>query len=259
VRAELDWTERESNEEKFDPDSQVARSEELNKEESSEDLTPSGVPGTTSETPERAGGAGSGGGTRSTRSTETTNYEISKVVNRVTTAPGSIERLDVAVLVDGQPSEDGSFVAWDAESLTQFEELAKRAIGFTDERGDKIVVTSAAFRPIALEEPAGWLTPELWILISNTLRVLGVLAALFLFARLVVKPIAEKLPVPSAAPQTPIRAEDLANQLAQGGDTAQGIEALLAGNAARGQNVAALAAASSDDALRALRTWLSER
>jgi flagellar M-ring protein FliF len=259
VRAELDWTERESNEEKFDPDSQVARSEELNKEESSEDLTPSGVPGTASETPERAGGAGSGGGTRSTRSTETTNYEISKVVNRVTTAPGSIERLDVAVLVDGQPSEDGSFVAWDAESLTQFEELAKRAIGFTDERGDKIVVTSAAFRPIALEEPAGWLTPELWILISNTLRVLGVLAALFLFARLVVKPIAEKLPVPSAAPQTPIRAEDLANQLAQGGDTAQGIEALLAGNAARGQNVAALAAASSDDAWRALRTWLSER
>ncbi len=257
VRAELDWTERESNEERFDPDSQVARSEEINKEESSEDLEPSGVPGVGSQSSELAGGASGQPGTRSTRSTETTNYEISKTVNRVHSPAGGTRRLDVAVLVDGAPSADGRYVAWDADSLVKFEQLAKRAIGFDEERGDKIVVTSAAFRPIPLEEPAGGLTPELWILVSNALRVVGILAALVLFARLVVKPITERLAL-AAAPQTPIRAEDLANQLAQGAAPATGLEGLLEG-ANRGQNVAALAAANSDDALRALRTWLSER
>lgn len=254
VRSELDWTERESNEERFDPESQVARSEEVRKEEETETTRAADVSVTGSDQV-----AAAGPGTHSASSTETTSYEISKVVNRVTSPAGNIRRLDVAVLVDGVPSADGAYVAWDAEALSKFEQLAKRAIGFSEERGDKIVVTSAAFRPIALEEPAGWLTPELWILISNLLRVVGILGALVLFARLIVKPLAERLPkAPPAAPQAPIRAEDLANQLAQGGAAPNSLEFLLDG-ANRGQNVAALAAASSDDAMRALRTWLSER
>ena len=58
VRADMDWTESETTEEIYDPESQVARSEQRSTEESSEaSLGAGGIPGVASNAPDAAGAA----------------------------------------------------------------------------------------------------------------------------------------------------------------------------------------------------------
>jgi flagellar M-ring protein FliF len=203
-------------------------------------------------------GLGGGGGGRdstqgSTRETETINYEISKVVRRKVGAAGAILQLDVAVLVDGQPGKGDEFVAWSPEELTRFEELAKRAVGYDEERGDKITLSSAPFLPdVAGPIDAGGfsIAPE-WILIGGSLlRIAGLLLALVLFARLVANPIASSLAASGSA-SLPARAGDLEAQLAAGGD---GTMALPEDTGA-----SQFSGPGGEEAVKTLRVWLSER
>ncbi|MFQ5417868.1 MAG: flagellar basal-body MS-ring/collar protein FliF [Myxococcota bacterium] len=254
VRAELDWTQTESTHERYDPDSQVARSEQRSTERSSEGSTgAAGIPGIASNAPAGIGGAGSGGDSRSSRSstTETINYEIDKVVSRTVQPLGTIERLDVAVLIDSSsaPSADAG---WDAATLLEFEELAKRAIGFSSERGDQIAVRSAPFRAAPIEVlEGGWLDPEMILLATSVLRFAGILLALVLFARLVVRPVVNRLATAPVA-NLPARAGDLELQLAGvGSDLSLGEGASAQGASIRGQ-------VASEENMRALRTWLRE-
>lgn len=249
VRADLDWTQTESTEERFDPDSQVARSEQISSESSTDgSASPGGVPGIASNAPGgRRGGAGASSRSDA-RSTETINYEISKTVSRTVAPLGTLQRLDVAVLIDSSSTaagEDG----WDDGALQEFEDLAKHAIGFSGERGDQIAVRTAPFHAIELgEEETSPFSPELLLLASMALRFLGVLVALVLFARLVVKPLVGRL---AAAPaMTPMRARDLELQLA---GSAAGV--LPEGSAASGSAPIRLA---TEENMQALRSWLKE-
>ncbi len=255
VRADLDWTRVESTEERFDPDSQVARSEVLEEETATDGVgvAAGGVPGAGSNLPGLAGPEPAPAGSTSTRKTETLNYEISKKVVRTVGSVGSVRRLDVAVLVDGKPAEtaDAPFTPWEEESLRSFEELAKRAVGFSQERGDQITVTSAPFESIEIEEPAGGLSPEIVLLVSAALRALGIVVALLLLAKLVVRPLLEKLTVAPPA-GLPASAGDLELQLAGAGSAE-----LASGAAEAGAPAAANPA--GEEAVKAVRVWLSER
>ncbi len=251
VRAKLDWTQTEETAESFDPDGQVARSEEVSTEET-EEGSAAAVAGAAANVPNLGGG---GGGTTqgSKRQTETINYEISKVVKHTVGAAGSIRQLDVAVLVDGQPGNDSEFVAWGAEDLTRFEELAKRAVGYDEERGDKITLSSAPFLPdVAGPVDAGGfsIAPE-WILVGGSLlRIAGLLLALVVFARLVAAPLATSLAT-NASASLPARAGDLEAQLAAGGDGTLA----LPDETGEGQ----FSGPGGEEAVKTLRVWLSER
>lgn len=288
VSAQLDWTQTESTEEIFDPDSQVARSSQVEREESSEGSVEGGVAGVVANTPDVAPEAG--GEQRqslSTRSSETTNFEISKVVRRSVLPVGQIERLSIAVLVDGKPigapgaeeapGEDGpstTFQPWDAEALREFEDLAKRAVGFSPERGDEISVINAPFLEIDLEEPGagGLLTPDLIGLLTTLFNALAFLIGLMLFARFFVRPLAAAVQQGDSGAVASLR-EEMIRRLASvgaGALEAGGANAGLApsdldipglegdsGELTLQQQVDRLAQIRTEDSVRTIRGWMA--
>ncbi len=256
VRADMDFTERETTEEVFDPDSQIARSEQRTTETASEGGGEGGVPGVASNTPDLAAATGSGGGNASSsnRTAETFNYEISKTVSRQIKPMGETQRLSIAVLVaDRLPAEEGGEpVPWDEDSLAQFTTLAKQAVGFDEKRGDQITVSSAPFRTPDAEIPEeGLLTPEILFLIGTVVRVVAVVLALFLFARLVVRPVLDTLE--SAAPiPLPATVADLEAQAAL--PESEAAAALPEGEV----DQSPIAAVRTDEGVQTLRNWLNQ-
>ncbi|HEB90865.1 MAG TPA: flagellar M-ring protein FliF [Deltaproteobacteria bacterium] len=209
VRADFDWTRTERTEEIYDPDSQVARSTQVEKESASESSREGGVAGITANTPDVATASGAvGSGTASTRTSETTNFEINKVVSHHVLPTGRIERLSIAVLVDGKPvaaasgkavedgdpTGQGAFEPWSEDELLELESLAKRAVGFSAERGDEISVINAPFAEIDVEDDGGaggFLTPDVLLLLTSVLRGVAYLIGLLLFAKFFIRPLAE--------------------------------------------------------------------
>ncbi|MET0596065.1 MAG: flagellar M-ring protein FliF C-terminal domain-containing protein, partial [Polyangiaceae bacterium] len=91
------------------------------------------------------GATATGGGSRTSW---TRNWEVDRVTERTTTPAGKVNRLTVAVLVDGAyKTANGSreFVAREQAELDRLAELVKGAVGFNLERGDKLDIACAPF------------------------------------------------------------------------------------------------------------------
>jgi flagellar M-ring protein FliF len=77
-----------------------------------------------------------GGRSDYTRTDRTINYEVSKVVEKAVIAPGKVERISVAAVVDGILTQDRQ------ESIRQ---VISAAVGIRSERGDEIAITGMEF------------------------------------------------------------------------------------------------------------------
>ncbi|MBY0401835.1 hypothetical protein K2X89_16195, partial [Myxococcota bacterium] len=207
VNAQVDWTQTEKTEEIFDPNSQIERSTQRETESSSDSTKEGGVVGIVANSPEAAPAPSSTGtDSNSSRTSETVNYELSKTVSRHVLPTGKIERLSVAVLIDGKPVVGGgaeapaeesegeavpAFTPWSSEEIAEFEQLAKRAVGFSAQRGDEISVINAPFQALDAEfEESNPLTPDVVAILIALVQGLVFLVGLFLFARLFVRPLA---------------------------------------------------------------------
>jgi flagellar M-ring protein FliF len=158
VTAEMDFTRVNLTEEIFDPESQVARSEQQSEEQDSNsgDL-PAGIPGVKGElaTFAEAGEAG-GAGSSAKRTNVTRNYEINKTTRQVQQPVGVVKRLSVAAMVDGiyekgvdkdgKPSQ--AYKVRSPEDMQYFEKLVKNAIGYSEERADQVEVINMAFAQV---------------------------------------------------------------------------------------------------------------
>lgn len=86
---------------------------------------------------------------RSSRTEETVNNEISKTVTTQVREAGVVERVSVAVLVDGsyQTAEDGTtnYQPRTEAEMTQLLQLARRAVGYDADRGDTVEVINMQF------------------------------------------------------------------------------------------------------------------
>ncbi len=266
VRADLEWTQTEETEERFDPNSQIERSEQRSTEIESDTQGGGGGggrPGVASNVPGGEGGAPTSG-SDSNRTTETINYELSKTVRHSVEPLGGIKRLTLAVLIDGKPNAEGAFQAWEAESIQQFEELARHAVGFSEERGDRITITNAPFRSFSAEEiggGGGFALPQgVSGIAEHVIRVVGLLVALVFFGRLVVKPLAHSLQSSGADPVAERIAVLEARLVASGAIPDEA--ALQPGTeppaiaAAPGLGVGA--SNQQDQSLQAIRSWLRE-
>jgi flagellar M-ring protein FliF len=192
VTADLNFEKVERTEEIFDPDSQVVRSEQIVTEATSGALPPGGVAGAQGLVPGGEGrGAGSGLPAKRDKENQTFNYEINKVVRIISEPVGRIQKLSVAVLVDGLTAGDPpAYQARSQEELDKFAEIVKSAIGYDEARGDIIKVENIQFdRSQALAEQAELAEAEKWNLaIEIGKLVLGLLGALFFYAW-VIRPI----------------------------------------------------------------------
>ena len=153
VTADIDLDRVTTQEERFDPDGQVVRSESSNEAGSSETKNDdnSGVTAT-SNVPGQGGAAGFQQlGSRSNENGTVTNYEISKSVKTTVQEPGTIKKVAVAVAIDGvtapmgKDGKPGAYTPRTAQEIAQIEELVKTAVGFDAQRGDQVKVTNIKF------------------------------------------------------------------------------------------------------------------
>jgi flagellar M-ring protein FliF len=146
VTAQLDFSQKVSTQELYDPDVLIPRSEKTTEKSSGESRT-GGIPGAESNL---RTGTDSTSGTSSSSSSEIVNYEINKTVNQLHKSVGDIERLSVAVLikdtfVPGGQGKQGSYEARSPEELRSFQTMVSSALGLKSSRGDTIEVVSLPF------------------------------------------------------------------------------------------------------------------
>jgi flagellar M-ring protein FliF len=134
--------------EKYDPDGSVVRSTQ-NVTSNSKSTEKAAAVSLQNNLPNADAGATPAAGNQEGRQEETTNYEIGKTVRAIVHDQPQIERVSLAVMVDGVDTvgADGKH-GWkprDQADLDQIEKLVKSAVGFDDKRGDRLDVVSMPF------------------------------------------------------------------------------------------------------------------
>jgi flagellar M-ring protein FliF len=153
VSVDMDFDRVTVSEESYDPDSQVARStqfvEEENQANDGAGPDPVTVAENLPEADQTAPFGAAGASERSSRIEETVNYEINRVVSNTVREVGRVNRLSVAVMVDGDYVEtaDGQmeYQPRSEEDIARLEALVRSAVGFDANRGDTIEVVNLPF------------------------------------------------------------------------------------------------------------------
>jgi flagellar M-ring protein FliF len=153
VSADLDLSRVTVQEEKYDPDGQVVRSEstsERNARDSGNNnngqvTAAQNVPGGTPADPNFQPLGSQEGANESV-----TNYEISKSTRTEVREPGEIKKVSVAVAVDGltAPGTDGkpgAYTPRTAQEMQRIEQLVRAAVGYNQQRGDVVTVVNVKF------------------------------------------------------------------------------------------------------------------
>jgi flagellar M-ring protein FliF len=195
VSATIDFKQEQRTEELYDPDGQVARSEQRNEEKTVGASLPGGLAGVAGNLPESAAVSMAPGKPAETQKTnETINYEINKVVKTIVEPASLVKKLSVAVMVDGKYKEakdkDGKaskeFVPISAEEKNTLQNLVRTAIGFDANRQDIVTVESMQFDETPLAEESQKLDVEaqreytLTIIKYAGFGIVGVIIFLFL-------------------------------------------------------------------------------
>jgi flagellar M-ring protein FliF len=133
--------------EKYDPDGSVVRSTQ-NVTSNNKTTDKTGPVSLQNNHPNADAGAVATG-SQEGRQEETTNYEIGKTVRAIVHDQPQVERITLAVMVDGTDvvGADGkhTWKARDQADLDQIDKLVKSAIGFDEKRGDRLDVVSMPF------------------------------------------------------------------------------------------------------------------
>jgi len=133
--------------ERYDPDSSAVRSTQaVTTNNKSTEKTPS--VSVQNNLPNADAGATTAG-TQEAKQEETTNYEITRSVREIVHDQPHIDRLSMAVLVDGTDEVDAAGKhTWKPRAqaeLDQIRRLVKSAVGFDEKRGDTLEIASMPF------------------------------------------------------------------------------------------------------------------
>lgn len=229
ISCSLNFKQQEQTEEKYYPDNQVVRSEQLVSAISGgADSLPSGVPGVSSNiSPAGKNSSVSLTGNKIEKKDQTVNYEIGKIINHIVDPVGTVTRLSVAVMVDGkyeykvfgnaadgikdaeqennagEKSEDEKeykkeqgdriYISRTKEEMQQLEAIVKRAVNFDAQRGDEIEIVNIPFENSRPSLSDSVMEPEGWLSTLKQNKILlkygFSLLALMLMFFLVVRPL----------------------------------------------------------------------
>jgi flagellar M-ring protein FliF len=146
--------------EAVDPESRVAMSENSTTETSNGSTgAPGGAPGAAANLPGTAPTIGISARNENSKKVETTStYAVTKTTQKILEPVGAIQKLSIAVLVDGiyQTAEDGkqTYQPRTPEEITKFETMVKNAVGFNKDRGDQVKVETMQFQKVDLIDKA---------------------------------------------------------------------------------------------------------
>lgn len=222
VAAQMNFNRVSETAEIYDPDGQVVLSS-VTQEEAGQSTDPAdnnavsvgqNLPGADLGLSGNSGGAAT---TSNQKTTETTNYQISKTVRNKVQEAGAIERLSVAIAVDGVYTTDAAtgestYAPRTDEEMARIETLVKSAIGFDAKRGDQVKVvnmkfnrTPTDFKPVEEPTASPGLTKDDFMRIAEiaVLGILGVILALFVLRPMLKPGTPGKLPAPQQLASLP--------------------------------------------------------
>jgi len=285
LSADFDYNRITQTSDRFDPEGRVLRSSQT-REESSATAETNGQVTVNNELPGNQRGPDSAAPARdqSKKTEETNNYEISHTTKTEVTEAGRVNRISVAVLVDGSyaKNDKGEMVYQERskEQLDRIAALVRSAIGFDQKRGDQVEVVNLKFAeapavaPIA--EPAGLLgmlqftkDDVMYVIELGVMTLLG-LVVLFMVIRPLVKRIlaSEVMPSPAEGPMPALTdgsapaAAATGQSLVPGSNaTSQMIDVAQVQGQVHAQSVhrvGALAEQNPNETASIIRQWLTE-
>ncbi len=152
VSAEIDTSRQTTQEQRFDPDGQVVRSTSTSASNAQDTQPrPDGLVTAQANIPGGEDPAMMALGSTSGDQSEITNYEISSTTTTTVREPGQVQRLSVAVAVDGilTPAAGGqgeaAYAPRSEEDMQRIEALVRSAMGFSADRGDQVSVINVRF------------------------------------------------------------------------------------------------------------------
>src|SRR5262249_28177948 len=168
VSADFDFNRVTQTSEKFDPEGRVMRSSQTREESSAsagdnregQVTVGNELPGGQPRLNENNNNASARDQSKKTE--EIVNYEISRSTKTEVTEGGRINRISVAVLVDGiytkNDKGEAAYQPRDKEELDRIAALVRTAIGFDQKRGDQVEVVNLRFADVPVNvvaEPTG--------------------------------------------------------------------------------------------------------
>jgi flagellar M-ring protein FliF len=203
LSADFDYNKITQTSDRFDPEGRVLRSSQT-REESSASADNSGQVTVNNELPgnQRQDNA-TPARDQNKKTEETNNYEISRTTKTEVTEAGRVNRISVAVLVDGSyaKNDKGEIVYQERskEQLDRIAALVRSAIGFDQKRGDQVEVVNLKFAEappaVQVAEPAGLLAmlqftkdDVMYVIELGVMMLLG-LVVLFMVIRPLVRRI----------------------------------------------------------------------
>src|SRR3981189_436578 len=213
LSADFDYNKITQTSDRFDPEGRVLRSSQT-REESSATAENNGQVTVNNELPGNQTKDGAvQARDQSKKSEETKNYEISRTTKTEVTEAGRVNRISVAVLVDGNYSKNdkGEIVYQERskEQRARIAALVRSAIGFDQKRGDQVEVVNLKFAEapaaVPVAEPTGLLgmlqftkDDVMYIIELGVMMLLG-LVVLFMVIRPLVKRILASEMIPALA------------------------------------------------------------
>jgi flagellar M-ring protein FliF len=279
LSADFDYNKVTQTSDRFDPEGRVLRSSQT-REESSASADNTGQVTVNNELP---GNQNKDNATpardQSKKTEETNNYEISRTTKTEVTEAGRVNRISVAVLVDGSYSKNdkGEMVYQERgkEQLDRIAALVRSAIGFDQKRGDQVEVVNLKFAEapavVPIAEPTGLLgmlqftkDDVMYVIELGVMMLLG-LMVLFMVIRPLVRRILASEVIPSPASEVPALTDGSApavpGQNLVANATAQMIDVAQVQGQVHAQSVhrvGELAERNPNETASIVRQWLTE-
>jgi len=223
----------------FDPNGRVVRSSQTREETSSTAASNSGQVTVSNQLPGGQSAPEAAAHDENRKTEEVVNYEISRTTKTEVIEAGRVNRISVAVLVDGTYAKNDKgemvYTPRGKEEIDRIAALVRSAIGYNEKRGDQVEVVNLRFAeaPItAIPSANSW-----WSMLQFTkddilrgieLAVMAVLGLLVLL--LVVRPLVRRIltteqPAPSS---TALLAAAVAGAAGQNGPLPPDVQAAIA-------------------------------
>lgn len=281
LTADFDFNRITQTTDRYDPEGRVLRSSQTREELAS---TSNGRDGQVTVGNELPGGAADANATpreQTKKSEETANYEISRTTKTEVIEGGRVNRISVAVLVDGtltrNDKNESVYAPRSAEEIERITTLVRSAIGFDQKRGDQVEVVNLRFAETPanpISEPTGWMA-YLQFTKDDILRgvelavmtLLGLIVVLFVVRPLVRRIVTSDQPhaqqpvaieaSPSIAPNEPVPdgVPMVSNHTAKMIDIAK-VQGQV--HAQSIQRVGELAQQNPQETVAIIRQWLNE-
>jgi flagellar M-ring protein FliF len=215
---------------------------------------------------------------QSKKSEETNNYEISRTTKTEVTEVGRVNRISVAVLVDGSytKNEKGEMVYQERgkDQLDRIATLVRSAIGFDQKRGDQVEVVNLKFAEapavVPVTEPGGLLGmlqftkhDVMYVIELGVMMLLG-LVVMFMVIRPLVRRILASEVIPALSDEGALALTDgsAGHNLVPGPNaTAQLIDVAQVQGQVHAQSVhrvGELAERNPNETASIIRQWLTE-